>query len=73
MGSSIFEQDETLCSRENNACKKRYKCLRFMTNDDTRWIANYWQEFNRLCEYQIPLPKEETIVEGLSEAKEKKG
>lgn len=59
---SIFDEKETLCSRENNACKQRYKCSRFMTNDDLRWIANYWQEFNRFCTYFVALPKEEIIV-----------
>lgn len=55
---SIFEQDETLCDRELNTCRSRYKCLRYMQTEGTNnWVANYWQEFGKLCPHFKPIPK----------------
>jgi hypothetical protein len=71
---SIFDQEETLCNREANTCKLRYKCLRYLkTQGDQDWCANYWQEFGRLCPHHVPLKKEKVIVKGLPETKDDKG
>jgi hypothetical protein len=71
---SVFDEEDTLCSREGNVCKLRYKCQRYMKNDfDGSWVANYFAEFGRLCVYQIPLPKEEAIVKTGAEIKDDKG
>ena len=65
---SLFAQDETLCSRENNKCKRREKCLRYMkSQEEASWVADYWFNFGRFCEYFVEIPKAEKT------AKEKAG
>ena len=55
---SLFDQEETLCSRENNSCKRRNKCLRYLkVQGDGDWVADYWQNFGRFCDYFIAIPK----------------
>ena len=59
---SIFDMDETLCDREGNVCKQRYKCMRYMqTQGSNHWVAKYWQEFGKLCQHFVPFPSEEII------------
>lgn len=57
---SMFDMEETLCDRENNKCKRREKCQRYMSlRGPLDWEAAYWPEFGKLCEYFRPIPKPE--------------
>lgn len=70
---SIFDQEESLCSREGNACKHRKKCRRYMKNTtDGAWVANYWQEFGPWCKelgFFLPIEEKEIVDGPLSKAK----
>jgi len=66
MSFTIFMADDTLCSRENNRCKQRNKCRRYLEeHTDKGWVANYWQEFGQFCDYFMPIKSKR------DEAKEK--
>ena len=54
---SIFDEEDTLCSRNNNKCRHRKKCWRYVNNDRlNQWDANYWEEFGGFCDYFIIIP-----------------
>jgi hypothetical protein len=70
---SIFDEEETQCHRENNSCKRRNKCRRFLVQPDNKWIAGYWDEFNKFCEHFRIMPKEEIVVKTGAEIEKDKG
>jgi hypothetical protein len=72
---SIFDDSDTLCNRENNKCKLRNKCLRYMkVEQNGDWTADYWQEYGKFCEEKghfLPMKKKEVIDGPLSQAGQK--
>ena len=57
---SIFDGTETLCNREDNRCKQRNQCKRYMTERDPNyaaWEADYYREFGQFCKHFIEIPK----------------
>ena len=56
---SLFNQDETHCTREGNKCKRRKKCLRFQRDQNSGWVADYYNEFGDFCNGFISMPKRE--------------
>ena len=62
---SIFDGPLTTCMRENNRCKAKNKCNRYMQDRDTGyalWEADYFQEYGHFCKYFVPMPKEKIVV-----------
>lgn len=72
---SIFDEVDTLCIRDNNYCKRKKQCLRYMVHHDGKWEANYWKEFNHFCKHQVPMPKkkEAEIVKASTKANDDQG
>jgi hypothetical protein len=51
---SIFEELDTLCERQDNKCKQRKKCWRYL--DDNRegvWIGDFYGTFGEFCNHFV--------------------
>lgn len=53
--------DIQFCSKEGNACPKRFKCYRYMAKhqpEDMVWYGDNWDVFGKGCELFKPMREE---------------